>query len=74
MTYRIPVNQCVALAKRKLMDSAYIRATQPKRADDADYVVGEAREYLCVAAEQGWSEDIDRFIADYLASPDCDFS
>jgi len=71
MTYTsLPANQCIMLAKRKLMDSAYIRATQPKRADDADYVLGEARDYLAAANVA----DIDAFVAAYLATPDCGFS
>jgi hypothetical protein len=62
------------LANRKMMDSAYIRATQPKRAGDANFVLNEARDFLIEAAAQGWDGDIDATMSTYLASPDCDFS
>jgi len=73
-TFKLPINQCLMHARQKLMDSAYIRATQPARGADADMVVDQARDSLKMAAEQGWEGDIESLIAFFLASPSCDFS
>lgn len=72
--FLLPVNQCLLHARQKLMDSAYIRTRQPDRVADADFVIGEARQSLQMAVDQGWPGDIERTIADFLASPSCDFS
>lgn len=74
MAYQIPINQCLMLAERKLMDAAYIRHTQPRRAADADHVEAEAREFLEIAQRQGWTGDIDARITAILASELCKFA
>jgi hypothetical protein len=58
----MPVNQCLLLAERRISDAAH--ATE--RLHDAELALDlerQAREFLTVAAAQGWTGDADKVIA-----------
>jgi hypothetical protein len=68
--WKLPINQCVAIAKKRISDAAWILerygSTHAALADACD-LEREAREFLDVAASQGWAGNADALIAEQWA-------
>jgi hypothetical protein len=66
--YKIPVNQCIAHAKRRISDAAWaLECGMREGAETSADLERQAREFLAMAASQGWAGDADALVAEQWA-------
>ena len=74
MTFVLPLRQCLSLAVKRISDAVYATERSTGRgmaatAEDTAWAAdleNEAREFLAIAASQGWDGDVDATIAGHF--------
>lgn len=74
MTFVLPLRQCLALAEKRISDAVFAVERMTSRGlevreEDTAWAADlekEARDFLAIAASQGWDGDVDATIAGHF--------